>query len=829
MSGTSDSLLVNTQHTLWAGEKAPRLVCATCRSPNLQKIDASGDPNLACPDCGAVFAVNYGCPHMIDVRMLLAADAKIIGSWHVSQLNAIDKYRSQDEASLALSCRDDVRQVMAALEVTGMEVLDVGSGNYIEPEYFSGLGVQKLTCLDPLPPEIEPVFRLVGGLSEYLPFEDKSFDVVTFITSLDHVIDVPKTLRECRRVLRSEGTVQIWVEFSTNPDLASRLPTFDLLPTRPPLIDSDDLLGSAQSANKEYAEFLRKVESNREEYSKYLVDSYHFRHFSRETLLAEFIGAGFSLKKDVKVTYDTGGFNHFMIFTKNGSELYSLAILLRKQITTVRETNRRLNARFDGITDNILAINNKLDNLWEFRLLGRKSHVRSIMSRIKGRVNRAIHCYKPIINKLKQSALRMKRETSGVFNCYRLVAAALRQPIVETAPGGRRILMLTISMIDIDPRINKVAHSLAQAGYLVDIMCWQANLAVAKFLTIEEKMPGVRYIRVQAPEAWGLTWSFYQKSYREAARQLEFDFVHANDLTTLANGVVIAADRKCPLVYDSHEMWSENIIWDKRNRKYIEMPFWKRRLVRSMEGKLLKKVSSFYSVSPSILKEYERRYGRCPLMLANVPDIEILAQAEVPMPSVRELCGKGEDTFITLYLGGLGPTRNIETIIEAHRYLDDKFAFVIRGPDADYWAPEYARLAEKFGIFDRIFTLPGVGRDELLSGARGADCGIVMLQKWCKNFYWFYPNKFFEYAAAGLPVAVSNFPDVSAHIQREGNGVTFDPHDPRSVADAIRKLAQDRKLAREMGARGRASVEREYNWQSAIAVMLNEYDRLSAR
>lgn len=823
MSGTSDSLPVDAQQALLTGNGTARLVCATCRSYKLQNVDVPGGARLACQDCGAVFAVNYGCPHMIDVRMLLAADPEIIGGWHVSQLNAIDEYKGKDDASLALRKRDDVRQVMAALEVTGKDVLDVGSGSYIKPEYFCGLELRSLTGLDPLPPEGEPPFRLVGGLSEYLPFEDASFDVVTFITSLDHVIDVSKTMRECRRVLRPDGTIQVWVEFSNNPELAGRLPTFDLLPTRPPVIESDDLLGSAQSANEAYAGFLRKVESDREAYSKYLVDAYHFRHFSREALLAEFAGAGFTLTKDVKITYDTGGYNHVMIFAKiDGERLpesYEIA-------AAMRENRCELNERLDNLADSILAVkcdihavSSKTDYIWGARLALKKSRLRSAWK------NR-LATWK---NRLRSAASRMKRGVSQLIDCYKPVAAALKQPIVETAPGGRRILMLTISMIDIDPRINKVAHSLAKAGYLVDIMCWQADPAVAEFLTIEDKMPGVRYIRVKASEAWGLTWTLYQQSYREAARQLAFDFVHANDLTTLATGVVIAADRKCPLVYDSHEMWSENVTWDKWNNKYVEMPFWKRRFARKLEGKLLKKVSSFYSVSPSILDEYERRYGRRPMLLANVPNIEVLAQADVPMPSVRELCGKDEDTFITLYLGGLGPARNIETVIEAHRYLDDSFVFAIRGPDADRWGPDYAHLAEKFGISDRVFTLPGVGRDELLSGSRGADCGIVMLQNWCKNFYWFYPNKFFEYAAAGLPVAVSNFPDVTAHIQREGNGVTFDPHDPRSVADAIRKLAQDRKLAREMGARGRASIEREYNWKNAIHVMVNEYDRLSGR
>ena len=81
----------------------------------------------------------------------------------------------------------------------------------------------------------------------------------------------------------------------------------------------------------------------------------------------------------------------------------------------------------------------------------------------------------------------------------------------------------------------------------------------------------------------------------------------------------------------------------------------------------------------------------------------------------------------------------------------------------------------------------------MLEGAFGADCGIVMLRNICKNFYWFYPNKFFEYMAAKLPVAVSNFPDVTAHVEKERCGVTFDPNDPERIASAIRFLGEIRK------------------------------------
>ena len=58
------------------------------------------------------------------------------------------------------------------------------------------------------------------------------------------------------------------------------------------------------------------------------------------------------------------------------------------------------------------------------------------------------------------------------------VAKCLPRPRKPT--GGRRVLMLTISQIDVDPRINKAARTLVAAGYTIDILS----------LAINESLPG---------------------------------------------------------------------------------------------------------------------------------------------------------------------------------------------------------------------------------------------------------------------------------------------------------------------------------------------------
>jgi len=51
--------------------------------------------------------------------------------------------------------------------------------------------------------------KVYKGIAEKLPFPDKSFDYVLFVTTLCFVKDIKKALKEARRVLRKNGVVII--------------------------------------------------------------------------------------------------------------------------------------------------------------------------------------------------------------------------------------------------------------------------------------------------------------------------------------------------------------------------------------------------------------------------------------------------------------------------------------------------------------------------------------------------------------------------------------------------------------------------------------------
>jgi glycosyltransferase involved in cell wall biosynthesis len=423
------------------------------------------------------------------------------------------------------------------------------------------------------------------------------------------------------------------------------------------------------------------------------------------------------------------------------------------------------------------------------------------------------------VDRWKRKARRVGLGARHAAEVAPVLVEAARTTRERRPPAGKRILMLTISGIDHDPRPNKVARSLVEHGYQVDIMAPAVEMRNSEY----EVEPGIRYVRLQRESPMSL-FLVYQEEYLRAAAEREFDYVHANDLTTLTAAWVIAQRRGVPLVYDAHELWTENV--ELRDGEWVPMSRRTRAVAGRWERFLLRHVDLLVTVGPSIVDEFVRRndLDRPPLLLANYPSLSLLQDRQTI--SIREQCGLDDSHFVTLYMGGVGPLRNIESVIKAHVHLPEHHVFVVMGPGIETFGDYFRAHAELTGVADRVYFLQPVGMDDVVAAAADADCGIVMLQNICKNFWFFYPNKLFEYAAAGLPVAVSGFPDVTRFVREERCGVTFDPDSPESIAAALRSLDADREEARAMGARGRASVLERRNWETAVEGLVAAYDEL---
>jgi glycosyltransferase involved in cell wall biosynthesis len=87
-------------------------------------------------------------------------------------------------------------------------------------------------------------------------------------------------------------------------------------------------------------------------------------------------------------------------------------------------------------------------------------------------------------------------------------------------------------------------------------------------------------------------------------------------------------------------------------------------------------------------------------------------------------------------------------------------------------------------------------------------------------------NKIYEYAACGLPVIVSNFPNYREYLGNESWVHFANPEDPHSIAIAVQDILRDFADYQAMCLAARRAFEEKYNYESAFSPLLAKINEL---
>jgi glycosyltransferase involved in cell wall biosynthesis len=361
-----------------------------------------------------------------------------------------------------------------------------------------------------------------------------------------------------------------------------------------------------------------------------------------------------------------------------------------------------------------------------------------------------------------------------------------------TTPREKRVVMFAVSALRIDPRVEREARALVEAGFEVVIVApdlsdpphasqpldWGPNISF-------DLLPNVAVAFMGTPP-----WFYSAPMVAAGAKHAAFAY-HAHDLWTTLIALDCASRTGSLAVLDYHEWTSENVSWDAVNAKWAPHQPDVSHAFRNLENIGIRLGAITITVNQTIATELEKDAGAPPgtvSVIRNVPKLD--ATPTKDYPPLKEQFGLPEDSFVVLYQGGTGPSRMLEPIIEGMAYAPGA-TLIIRGPSLDLFGDDYRALAEKCGVSDQLILAPAVPSHDVVAAARGADLGIYTVADASKNFRYALPNKIFEYLAADVPLAIANYPEVMKIVQEHRCGVHFDPHDPRSIGEAIASVQRD--------------------------------------
>lgn len=253
------------------------------------------------------------------------------------------------------------------------------------------------------------------------------------------------------------------------------------------------------------------------------------------------------------------------------------------------------------------------------------------------------------------------------------------------------------------------------------------------------------------------------------------DLVVANDLDTLLACRLVTRFRGIPLVYDSHEFFTE--VPELQGR-------FARKVWLAIERRIFPKLRHVITVNGSIAQAYRERYGVPVEVVRNIP----MARELGPLPSRKDL-DLPEDRFILVLQGsGINVDRGGEEAVLAMKELPEALLLVIGGGDA--W-PILERLVKENGLEERVRLIGRMPYDRMMQYTRNADLGLSLDKDTNLNYRFSLPNKLFDYFRAHIPVLVTDLPEVAALVRRYDAGMVIPATDPMRIAAEVKALATD--------------------------------------
>jgi len=275
----------------------------------------------------------------------------------------------------------------------------------------------------------------------------------------------------------------------------------------------------------------------------------------------------------------------------------------------------------------------------------------------------------------------------------------------------------------------------------------------------------------------------------------------SNDLDTLPANAMVSLIKGIPLVYDSHEYFTEV-------PELIDRPV-TRGIWKIIESFFIRKAIKTYTVSESIAKAYNKKYGVSFTVVRNMPE---KVNVENLTPKSILTLPRKEGRKIILYQGSVNVDRGLEEMVAAMEFLPN-CEFCVLG-DGDIFNDLKLTISKvKWG--DRIHFLGLIPHEDLPAITKQADLGISIEKKKGLSYTFALPNKVFDYVQVGLPVLMSDLPELVEINKLYEFGKVIDNHDPKKIAFAVMEMFDNNDVLEKLKSNALKAAE-ELNWEKEL-------------
>jgi glycosyltransferase involved in cell wall biosynthesis len=331
--------------------------------------------------------------------------------------------------------------------------------------------------------------------------------------------------------------------------------------------------------------------------------------------------------------------------------------------------------------------------------------------------------------------------------------------------SGKKIILAVTTDLNFDQRVQRIAKSLAEQGNDV----W----VIGRELPSSPPLIPTKYNQYRLKCFIHKGFLFYAEYNLRLFFYLlfkKYDFVTANDLDTIVGVFFSSFLKKCTLVFDAHEYFTE--VPELANRKTVKQ-IWS-----MVERVFVPKFDKHYTVNKSLSYIFKQKTGKDFRIVHNVPySLENEAKQEYSAPYL-------------LYQGAVNKGRGLENLIKAMPYIN--IPLKIAG-DGDIM-PDLKKLVEELSLQNKVDFLGKIPPKELPELTRHATIGVNLLENTSLNYYYSLANKFFDYIQAEVPQISMNFPEYKLINDQYNVAILLDNIDSSEISDKINNLMNNKEL-----------------------------------
>ncbi len=386
------------------------------------------------------------------------------------------------------------------------------------------------------------------------------------------------------------------------------------------------------------------------------------------------------------------------------------------------------------------------------------------------------------------------------YSGYNNKAKKLHQTKVNNS--GKKVIVSVINDLVTDQRVHKVCTSLTVMGFDV--------LLVGR---VQKKSPPMdkRSYRSHRMKLFFESGPWFYAEYNIRLFLLLFlrnkELLVSNDLDTLLPNYLISKIWNLPLVYDSHEYFTE--VPELVSRPSVQR-IWKR-----IEQSIFPKLKHVITVNDSIASLFEKDYGKRPEVVRNIPPGRKLSKS-----LDRKALKLPEDKKILILQGsGINMDRGSEELVEAISLIEDAVLLIVGDGDV---IPILKQTIQLRSLEDKVIIKPRQPYEKMMQYTLNADLGLTLDKDSNLNYRFSLPNKLFDYIHAGLPIIASRLPEIEQIINTYDIGSFIPDHKPENIAKTISETLANQELMKKWK-KNTTFAAQQLSWENEENILKEVY------